>query len=211
MTNRIRSSSLLYLFITLLLTKAALAQDCNFAQSYSLDDLFKNPVAQDSFLLSASYWEGKFATDRVGLNYASALTYDGTPIDYDTGLPHKGLHEFSAASKESVHVSLLALALDGKSAFAVNFFQSGAESAGWSGSVQDYVIDQLTKKITSYENFNKQYPGFGGYIPWYAVNDTGMHLLWDWQNRVPSLDNGELIWGLIAAVQVLSEKNMTTL
>ena len=64
----------------------------------------------------------------------------------------------------------------------------------WTGDVQSYVIDQLTKKITAYEKWNSTYPGFGGYLPWYNVNDDdGMALLPNWNNAVPGLDNGEMV------------------
>ena len=64
----------------------------------------------------------------------------------------------------------------------------------WTGDVTSYVIDQLTKKITAYEKWNNTYPGFGGYLPWYSVNDEeGMVLLNNWDNSVPGLDNGEMV------------------
>uniref|UniRef100_A0A914VFS2 GPI anchored protein n=1 Tax=Plectus sambesii TaxID=2011161 RepID=A0A914VFS2_9BILA len=202
MTGRVRS---ILLLISCLVVSIQ-SENCHFAQNYNLNQLLNDAAAQDSFLMSASYWEGKFATDRIGINYASGLTYDGTSIDYTTGLPHPGgLHEFSAASKEAVHVSLLALAIEGKSKYAVNFFQSSMQAVHWNGTVQEYVIDQLTRKIGSYEQFNQQYPGFGGFLPWYALNDSGVQLLNGWASKVPALDNGELIWGLIAVVQVLTE------
>lgn len=55
----------------------------------------------------------------------------------------------------------------------------------WPGNVSSYIMDQLTQKITSYENFNKAYPGYGGFLPWYNVNDTGISLLPPyWDSRV---------------------------
>jgi len=94
-----------------------------------------------------------------------------------------------------------------KSAMTTDTASSSLGSSGSSSfhSVQDYVIDTLERKITSYENWNKKYPGFGGYLPWYSVNDQGMGLLWDWQDRIPSLDNGELIWTLAAVAISLQD------
>ncbi len=46
-------------------------------------------------------------------SYNLLQTYDGHPIDYTTGKVAGQPHLFSAASKESIHVALLALALDG--------------------------------------------------------------------------------------------------
>lgn len=67
----------------------------------------------------------------------------------------------------------------------------------WQGNLDNYLLDQLTKKIGSYEKWNMQYPGFGGYLPWYHVDDTGASLLSNWNDRVPSLDNGEMVRWLI--------------
>ena len=32
----------------------------------------------------------------------------------------------------------------------------------------------LSRKITSYENFDHKYPGFAGFLPWFTVTDKGM-------------------------------------
>ena len=32
------------------------------------------------------------------------------------------------------------------------------------------AIELLTKKIGSYEKFVKEYPGFGGFLPWMSVD-----------------------------------------
>lgn len=186
--------------------------NCNFALNFDTNELFNQDNVQHDFLLNASYWEGKFARHNIGINYYSALTYDGGAINYTTGISlMSNLHDFSAASKESIHVGLLALALDGSSPYARQFIASSMEDGVWNGTIDAFVIDMLTKKMSSYERFDEMYPGFGGFLPWYHNNDTGMFLLWDWPDRVPSLDNGELVWALIAAVQVLREKNYTQL
>jgi hypothetical protein len=48
----------------------------------------------------------------------------------------------------------------------------------------------LTKKIATYEDFNKRYPGYGGFFPWITSNGSNVGPTPDWVNRVPSLDNG---------------------
>ena len=45
--------------------------------------------------------------------------------------------------------------------------------------------------MTSYEKFNREYPGFGGFLPWFLNQNAGMRPTDDWQNRVPGLDNGQ--------------------
>lgn len=87
-------------FICIILYEYVLADDCVFMKKYSLQDIFNKPDVQDAFLMDASYWEGKFARHKLGLNYFSALTYDGGAIDYETGISlPQYLHDFSAASK----------------------------------------------------------------------------------------------------------------
>ena len=55
---------------------------------------------------------------------------------------------------------------------------------------KDEAIEMLTKKITTYEKFDQDYPGYGGFLPWVAVKQTGVEPTWDWTTAVPSLDNG---------------------
>ncbi|KAE9547070.1 hypothetical protein FO519_009720 [Halicephalobus sp. NKZ332] len=157
-----------------------LCQNCdfNFVKKYTIDGIVNDAKVRDDFLMDIMTWEGKFATDKVGLNYKHGLTYDGTSLNYSTGLPDGGLHDFSAASKESVHLGLLALALNSSNKYAVRFFESGMQGV-WTGDVKSYVVDQLTKKISAYEKWNSTYPGFGGYLPWYTVNDEDGIVLLD--------------------------------
>jgi hypothetical protein len=58
--------------------------------------------------------------------------------------------------------------------------------------------------MNSYETWNKTYPGFGGFLPWIYIQPQGVTPAAGWDNRVPSLDNGEMIWGLYAIIHVLS-------
>ncbi len=54
--------------------------------------------------------------------------------------------------------------------------------------------------MRTYETFHSTYPGYGWFLPWYfAMNDT-MTPTNDWENRVPSLDNGQLFWGAYAVL-----------
>lgn len=146
---------------------------------------------------SVMFWEGHFHQHGVGINMVSGLTYDGHGLDFNTGNIHDPLHSFSAPSKESLHLAMLALALNGDKKAQIFLFPEYPELAITRG------IALLTRKISSYEKFNAMYPGFGGFFPWYTVTDDGMTLLPNWSDAVPSLDNGELIWGLVAVTQVL--------
>jgi hypothetical protein len=61
----------------------------------------------------------------------------------------------------------------------------------------------LELKISTYEAFNDKYPGFGGFLPWIAVDGGIITPTWDFHNRVPSLDNGEYFWALYGITGVL--------
>ncbi|EFC46688.1 GPI anchored protein [Naegleria gruberi] len=204
---------------------------CRFALEYSIADFYNNSIRAQQFLMNVSHWEGKFATHGVGLNMISGLTYDGHQIDYDTSELHDPLHDFSAASKESLHLDMIALGLNGDK-IAMNFFKSSMESQSnvrfafsakknqqllrsyesikdsQDNRVQQFILSSLRAKLQSYEKFDNQYPGFGGLLPWFTVSDEGAGLLDGWTDRVPSLDNGQMIWGLIAVEQVLRQQQI---
>jgi len=119
------------------------------------------------------------------------------------------IHNFSAPSKESVHVALLALSLLGNERARL-FFNVSAEKAG--KSVDELAVDILQKKMNAYERFNAQYPGYGGYLPWYVITDSSLFPIPPgWTSRVPSLDNGEWVWALKAAVEALEQREQPTL
>ena len=45
-------------------------------------------------------------------------------------------------------------------------------------------------KLQTYLRFNETYPGFGGFLPWFTSSSQDLAPTWDWNNRVPGLDNG---------------------
>jgi hypothetical protein len=56
-------------------------------------------------------WESKFVRE-LAVDKDSGLTLDGWQIDVTTGEPMTP-HQFTAPSKESIHIALLAKVLDG--------------------------------------------------------------------------------------------------
>ena len=62
----------------------------------------------------------------------------------------------------------------------------------------------MSTKLQSYLQFNQTFPGYGGYLPWFLQGGSELTPTDDWANRVPALDNGELLWAVYGAVQVLS-------
>ena len=61
--------------------------------------------------------------------------------------------------------------------------QSPSDAPGFAAAI-------LTKKLQTYLEFNKTYPGYGGFLPWFLSNETKLQPTSDWVNRVPALDNG---------------------
>eukprot|EP00439_Symbiodinium_sp_Y106_P075708 s1308_g15.t1 len=85
----------------------------------------------------------------------------------------------------------------------------------------DEALDILEKKVSSMEDFDARFPGFGGYIPWFCsrgINDAGicksttdpgtsrMMPLPGWERSLPGLDNGQLAFGVASVVHVLERR-----
>ncbi|KAJ3568519.1 hypothetical protein NP233_g5665 [Leucocoprinus birnbaumii] len=126
-----------------------------------------------SFENDLLYWEGKFHQHNVSYNALNGMTFDGTG---DPG--------------------------------AVRWILSG-EGVSDNGlndveKARNVAVGILEKKWESYRTFNETFPGFGGFLPWFAHSEfTPLTPTWDWNNRVPALDNGENIWGIYATIEAL--------
>ncbi|PCG91800.1 Hypothetical protein PENO1_060780 [Penicillium occitanis (nom. inval.)] len=164
---------------------------CRFAHQYTQEQVLQNP---SKFINDVLFWEGKFHQNNISYNSGNGMSYDGTNIDWVTG---EGTvkHPFSAASKESLQVMLYAHAIAG-SADAARFLSPNNPSAapGIAASIMD-------TKLQTYLRFNETYPGFGGFLPWFTSSSQDLTPTWDWNNRVPGLDNGELLWAVYAFIQ----------
>lgn len=155
---------------------------CRFAPQFSQQDVLTSP---NDFVWDLLYWEGHFHQNNVGYNTANGMTYDGTLLNTRTGEANlTGLHPFSAASKESLHVMVLAQAV------AANPLAARFLSPDDPGQAASIAYDILDKKLETYLKFNQTYPGFGGFLPWFLSNETDIRPTADWVNRVPALDNG---------------------
>lgn len=175
---------------------------CRFADLFTIDDIVQNrDDAIHKFKTHMCTWEGKFGYG-VGYNHQTGITYDGYKIDYETGVVREDMIQYwTAASKEALHVNMLSLYLM-DDAYAKLFFGNAS---------QENVLDVLERKIASYNDFHRRYPGFGGFLPWFAANGTEMNLLNGWLSKVPSLDNGQLVWSIKILIETLRKKNLTNL
>ncbi len=176
-------------------TQVARSQSCAFAldPQFTCAQLATNTTALFALILRAASAESAFTQDGIGLSETFGVTYDGSNLNYSTGQPI-AVHPFSAASKEAFHAALLALAL-------MPDAPSVQPPVAWTWLGANNVSaaqEMVAKKMASYRSFFAAYPGFGGFLPWYSLNASGMGLLDGWTNAVPALDNGELFWGLYA-------------
>lgn len=170
-------------------------QACRFAFSFSGEQLFSNITARQLFFSQWAERETHFMRT-IGIDQATAMTYDGHRLDLAGGMPLGKPHMFSAASKESLHVGILAKTLEGTDPIIKTNATFTVSEA----------LQILEKKVTSFESFNEKFPGFGGFFPWVSYDGNGsVTPTWDWHNRVPSLDNGELFWSAFAVSAVLSK------
>jgi len=178
---------------------------CRFAEQWTPERIISSPQSFEDQLL---YWEGKFHQHNVSYNAANGMTFDGTLLDRVTGTHRvEGLHTFSAASKESLHFMMLAHVIEGKPG-AVRWILSGEGEKNVENveKARRVALGVLQKKWESYSQFNATFPGFGGFLPWFAHTEfTPLTPTWDWNNRVPALDNGENIWAIYAVVEALQK------
>lgn len=154
--------------------------------------------------------ENRFYQPGVGLDARTGMTFDGLNIDFRSGKPVE-TRNWSAPSKESLHVAMLVKAVAGDR--TARTLMSPDPRRPGRGAARALQI--LERKIATYERFNRDYPGFGGFLPWYRVN--GGHIEPQgrgrdgWQTRVPGLDNGQLAWSLYYAANTLEALGHTDL
>ena len=177
--------------LLLLCLRAASPARCRFSLDYSCAGFLQNASSAAEFLHLYASAQAAFASPAVGLDGASGLTFDGHPLDYATGALLGGPHPFSAASKESLHVSLLALSLRGSAVAAAAVGGPAAAAAA------------AAAKLASYASFNASRPGYGCHLPWFLTPSMAPAADWASPPRVPALDNGELAWAVFALADAL--------
>ncbi|KAH8756135.1 putative GPI anchored protein [Hyaloscypha finlandica] len=166
---------------------------CRISPSYTQAQILKDP---NPFISDVLYWEGKFHQNNVSYNSYNGMSYDGTLLDETTGLA-TAKHPFSAASKEALQIMLYAHAMAGSPQAARFLLPDNT------GAAPDMAMNIMTLKLKTYLRFNETYPGFGGFLPWFTGDSMDIQPTWDWVNRVPALDNGELIWAVYSAIQAM--------
>ncbi|CAE7843449.1 BOL3 [Symbiodinium microadriaticum] len=190
---------------------------CRFAKEFEDADWY-NPQTRSDFMANVMRVERRFFGEAAALAFDpdTGMTYDGVGLDYQTGdVQHETLRTFSAPSKEALHLSLLALAL--QPADAVPAELATVLPLLYSS---DEALDILEKKARTMEDFDARFPGFGGFMPWFCsrgINEAGycktltepgarMTPVSGWEKRLPGLDNGQLAFGTVAVVHALKRR-----
>lgn len=190
-------TSLLVLIAVLSIAFGHKSSSCRFALDFTCKD-FKNPSVVREYLHHVMKWESNFAQPGVAYDAQSGYTYDGHPINYQTGELFGEPHLFSAPSKESIHLALLALAVDGNE-YALEF------AGGF-----DNAIKTLELKAKGYLQYNEALPGYGCFTPWvgFDAKKGTFSPLESWSvpyYKVPGLDNGEWFWAIYATAFALEK------
>ncbi|CAF3446079.1 unnamed protein product [Fusarium graminearum] len=170
---------------------------CRFGLEWSQKDILQRP---DDFTWDLLYWEGKFHQNDVAYNTKNGMSYDGTQLDWKTGMLTKK-HTFSAASKEALQIMLYAQAISGSKEAARFLTPENLQAA------PAFAASIMETKLNTYKQFNQTYPGFGGFLPWIKTDVQKISPQNDWDDRVPGLDNGELVWAVYACIEALQRQS----
>lgn len=180
----------------------ALECPCNYAANVTWPD-----AAHCMF-----FWEGRIW--ELASWPELALTKDGHFFDpRDGSVDASPPHNFSAASKESLHLAVLARALEGDVDAGVFVVAPNCHALAYPYDKCVVVAKRmgvsaalatLDRKMAALERWTREFRGFGGFLPWFSVNDS-VHLVpqTGWEQRVPALDNGEFVWALVACSEAL--------
>jgi hypothetical protein len=125
-------------------------------------------VIQDNNYINALLLkESNFFKLGIAVNDHTYLTQDGIFLNSISLQPVGKASPFSAASKESLHLSLLAkVVLNDERAQRLLF---GLDA----GNAVTQALSMLEQKVTTYEQFDSAYPAFGGFLPWFISQDRG--------------------------------------
>ncbi len=155
--------------------------------------------------------ERAFYRPGVGYDGATGMTFDGHDVDWKTGELRGTPRPVSAASKESLHLIFLTKALTGEP-LAERLLSPDVQDPK---AARGAALQVLERKIATYEQFDHDFPGYGGFLPWYEVGQgAGQGRIapaWDWKERVPGLDNGQLAWSLYVTANALRDLGETKL
>jgi hypothetical protein len=154
-----------------------------------------------------------YAKPYVGYDPETGWTYDGITIDPVTGRVFNALDSprvFTAASKEALQLSLLALSIPGVVDIPNMPYPYTEEE----------TLSLLAKKASAYEDFSTKYPEFRGWLPWMCSRGIvdgkcatvrqpatgGAPSPGESYRELPGYDNGEYAWAIYTLSNVLATR-----
>lgn len=166
-----------------------------FAWRYRTEDFKTSDSKSAAFLDEYLAHEAKFFA--AARHPESGLTYDGWNLNPKTGQPESA-RKFSAASKECLDLGVCVKALYGDPLIAKVVSPKDPKKA------PDIAAEILAKKLSSFQKYQEEYPGFGGQVTWFHSGQS-MKPVEAWKNAIPTLDMGEMAWALLLAEKALKD------
>jgi hypothetical protein len=190
---------------------SSVPQTHNFAKYFSQVDFLDNPVTRQVYKTLICYWEGKFISPDIGYHPISCITYDG--YNY----LRKKKRRWTAPSKESLHLGLIACALNGNRLSQLALISHKMDTINQVDDKHklDTVIPTclhvLECKFAEYERYSSENEGCGGFLPWVKLDsENGTMSPINEKVYLPALDNGQFAWSIIAVLQSLRKMDQTT-
>lgn len=167
--------------LALLQWSASSDQNCRFARRYACDD-FYDPETTALYIQEVISWESRFASAGIGYDEATGLAFDGHEVLHSNHLldGYRTLN-FTSPSQESIHISLITLAINGNPQ-ALLFFDNNLES----------IFQLLHRKLSTYETFHANNPGYGCFLSWMDIftNNGTIAVTSSWQRVTGSSSDG---------------------
>ncbi len=173
-----------------------------FPFNHTIDEVLRSPDAALAFV--EDYFDHESPFFHAARDFATGLAFDGVDLDPKTG-QLSGRRRLTATSKECTDVAVIAKILTGDP-LAVRLMGKDVDA-------REEALAILTRKMDSYERFDREYPGYGGFMPWIKIGADGSLGPADkhWEKNVPSLDNCEWMFTLLAVEHVLRQQGETAL
>ncbi len=166
-----------------------------FARNYTVQEIMTSPEKAASF--EKEYLLGEAEYFASARDPESKLTYDGYQLDTKTGKPQEP-RDWSAPSKECLDIAICLKAIQGDPRAVLVVGKGDVEAS------KKIAADILDKKMDTYMKFQEDYPGYNGMLPWFKIGDK-ITPTDDWAGKIPGLDNGEWLWTLVTAENVLRD------
>ncbi|MDP2929926.1 MAG: hypothetical protein Q8O01_07720, partial [Candidatus Omnitrophota bacterium] len=171
---------------------AAAVQPYQFAHKYTIEGVVQNPKEAEAFIREYFKWEAEFYK-KIRI---SGIAMDGFDLDKDTLSPLK-MRDLTAASKECLDLAVQLKILTGNKYGVILTGQNDVDAA------RRMAINILKEKMDAYEEYNRSFPAFGGFLTWSTMRYGKIQPASDWSDRLPALDAGEWAWPIYTAYHIL--------